>query len=122
MSDARAILAIMLVLASCSGDSPRDATNGDVGRDGGREASRQEAGFMDSSALDVPSGCSSGTPGVTCLSAAGVAYGYGPLAVDDQNLYWGESGDEASWTLLQMSRAGGTPLTLASGLAFLSIV
>jgi hypothetical protein len=65
-------------------------------------------------------GCDSGVPSVRCLAQVGPTYTNlsdtwsAPLAVDDENVYWGAYGEATNeGVVLRVSRSGGSVVTMA---------
>jgi hypothetical protein len=88
------------------------ADGGHVTSDAGDARTPAEAGLTGDGAL----ACNSGDPHVRCLAAAGPTYSYGAIAVDDENVYWGASGQVGGDSaILRVPRSGGDVVTLAKG-------
>jgi hypothetical protein len=70
---------------------------------------------------DAAIGCDSGSPSVKCVSAADSTHLNGPIAVDDQNVYWAAIGQGPYDSVIMVTPPGsacrGTPFAVACGRA-----
>jgi hypothetical protein len=100
-------------------DATADADRVDGGRDAAHraDAGRDAARDVDAGQDAAPLGCDAGEPGVACLAASGPTVAYGlRIAVDDENVYWSAGGPSLGLgVVMRAPRAGGTPVTLATG-------
>jgi hypothetical protein len=109
-------LALVLLFGCGRTDGAADTPDGGAPQDTARAS---DAG----SQHDAATGCDSGELSVQCVSAADSTHLNGPVAVDDQNVYWAAigQGPEDSF-IMRKSRAGGLAVTLGEGYPGLSLV
>ncbi len=118
-------LALLLVCERPERRPKMTPKHGSLGRDGSNardgtladgtlaiDASHRDSG------RDASVGCDSGEPGVACLASSGGVYENGPIAVDDEIIYWTAWGSVfPDYFIMRVARTRGAATTLASGCA-----